>query len=297
MLKLEWLEAFVAFAEHRSFTVAARSLGLSQPALHVQVKKLSEALGVTLYRREGQRLALTADGKRVAAFGREVRARTRALADELTAGGRANPVVLCAGAGAYLYLLGEGLRSFVARGGAPLKLLTRDREGTLEAVRGGEAQVGVASLEVLPDDLDARPLTDVGQVLVLPEAHPLARERRVRLTDLAGARLVVPGPERPHRVALARALLEAGVPWEVAVEANGWELMLRFVELGVGLAVVNACCRIPTGLAARPLAELPRQRYYVLRRPSALAHEGGAAARLASMLLEAGPAWQVTQAP
>ncbi len=293
MLKLEWVEAFVAFAEHQSFTAAARTLHLSQPALHVQVKKLSEALGVTLYRRRGQRLVLTADGERVAAFGREVRHRTRELASELGAGGRADPVVLCAGEGAYLYLLGEGIRGFLADGGAKLVLLTRDRDGTLEAVRGGEAQVGVASLEVLPDDLDARPLTEVGQVLVLPEAHPLAKARRVRLTDLAGTRLVVPGPDRPHRVVLARALQEAGVPWEVAVEANGWELMLRFVELGVGLAVVNACCRIPPGLTACPVEELPRQRYYVLRKPGAQAR--GAAARLASTLLAAGTAWKTPQ--
>ncbi len=291
MLKLEWLEAFAAFAEHQSFTRAAAALHLSQPALHVQVKKLAQALGVALYRREGQRLVLTADGRRVAAFGREMLGRTRELEDALTSSGPAAPVVLCAGEGAYLYLLGEGIQRFLAHGEAPLKLLTRDREGTLEAVRGGEAQVGVASLDVLPDDLDARPLTDVGQVLVLPAAHPLARRPHLGLTDLAGARLVVPGPDRPHRVALARALLEAGVPWEVAVEANGWELMLRFVELGVGLAVVNACCRIPAGLCARPLPELPRQRYHVLARPGARA--GGAAETLASTLCAAGAAWQV----
>jgi DNA-binding transcriptional LysR family regulator len=290
VLKLEWLEAFAAFAEHESFTRAAKALHLSQPALHVQVKKLSEALGVTLYRREGQRLVLTADGLRVAAFGREMRERTRELSDELASGSRGDPVVLSAGEGAYLYLLGEGIRGFLAGGGAPLKLLTRDREGTLSAVRGGEAQVGVASLDLLPGDLDAVPLTDVGQSLVLPEAHPLARKRRLRLADLAGARLVVPGPERPHRAALTRALSEAGVPWEVAVEANGWPLMLRFVELGAGLAVVNACCRLPKGLVARPIAELPVQRYHVLRRRGAPAE--GASARLAKMLVAAGGAWR-----
>ncbi len=290
MLKLEWLEAFAAFAEHQSFTRAAAAMHLSQPALHVQVKKLAEALGVTLYRRKGQRLVLTAEGRRVAAFGREVRERTRELEGELASGGRTDPVVLCAGEGAYLYLLGEGVRSFIAQGGAPLKPLTRDREGTLEAVRSGDAQVGVASLDVLPDDLDARPLTDVGQVLVLPRAHPLAKKRRVSLADLGGARLVVPGADRPHRVVLARALLEAGVTWEVAVEANGWELMLRFVELGVGRSGVNACCRIPAGLVTRPLPELPRQRYYVVRRKGAGAE--GAGERLATTLVAAGGAWK-----
>jgi DNA-binding transcriptional LysR family regulator len=290
MIKLEWLSAFTAFADHNSFTRAARSLHLSQPALHVQVKKLAEALGVTLYRREGQRLVLTADGRRVAAFGREVVDRTRELADALARGGRSDPVVLAAGEGAYLYLIGEGVRRFVAGGAAPLHLLTRDREGTIEAVRGGEAHVGVAAVDVLPHDLGARLLAEVGQALVVPAGHPLAAQRRIRLTDLAGARLVVPGPDRPHRVTLTRALLEAGVPWQVAVEANGWELILRFVELGVGLAVVNACCRVPPGLVARPVPELPIQRYHVLCRKGAPAE--GPAAALAEALLAAGGTWK-----
>jgi DNA-binding transcriptional LysR family regulator len=142
----------------------------------------------------------------------------------------------------------------------------------------------------VPLGLDARPLTDVGQALVLPVKHPLARKRRIRLADLAGTCLVVPGHDRPHRQLLARALGDAGVPWEVAVEANGWELILRFVELGVGLAVVNDCCRLPRGLVARPLAELPRQRYFVLRRKGA--PPTGASAQLARTLLAAGTAWR-----
>jgi DNA-binding transcriptional LysR family regulator len=292
MLKLEWLEAFVAFAEHESFTRAALALHLSQPALHVQVQKLGEALGVPLYARRGQKLALTADGRRVAAFGRELIGRTRELTMELHDGSRHAPVVLSAGEGAYLYLIGEGIRAFLALGGAPLTLLTRDREGTLDAVRGGEAHVGVAALDVLPSDLEAAPLADVGQVLVVPAAHPLAKKRAVRLPDLAGARLVVPAADRPHRALLARALGDAGVPWEVAVEANGWPLMLRFVELGVGLAVVNACCRLPAGLVARPVPALPRQRYHVIRRRAG----EGSAAQLVEALLAACAPFRVSPA-
>ncbi|MFT3768904.1 MAG: LysR family transcriptional regulator [Minicystis sp.] len=286
MLKLEWLEAFVAFADHENFTRAAAALHLSQPALHVQVQKLGEALGVPLYQRRGQKLTLTADGRRVAAFGRELLGRTSELVAELHAGSHHAPVVLAAGEGAYLYLVGEGIQAFLAHGGAPLSLITRDREGTLDAVRGGEAHVGVAALDVVPDDLDARPLADVGQVLVVPAAHPLAKKRSIRLTDLAGARLVVPGAERPHRGLIARALQDAGVKWEVAVEANGWPLMLRFVELGVGLAIVNACCRVPDGLVARPVPALPRQRYHVFRRRGGKGD--GAAARLVEVLITGG---------
>lgn len=62
-------------------------------------------------------------------------------------------------------------------------------------------------------------------------------------------------------------LQSAGVDWEIAVEANGWDLMLHFVELNMGLAVVNECCRIPRGLIARPLPELPSIPYHVFGIP------------------------------
>ncbi|KYF96216.1 transcriptional regulator [Sorangium cellulosum] len=290
MLNLDWLGAFVVFSEHLNFTRAARALHVSQPALHAQIGKLGEALGVTLYQRRGQRLELTADGRRVAAFGREVGERTRSFLDVLRHGESREPVVLCAGEGSYLYLLGEGIRAFTARAVAPLRLLTRDREATLDAVVAGEAHLGVAPLEGAPDGLAAGRLTEVEQVLVVPEAHPLARKRRVHLRDLEGARLVVPGPGRPHRAALAQALLSAGVRWEPAVEANGWELMLHFVRLGVGIAVVNACCGLPRGLVARPLPELPRKVFYVVHRRGVDLQGGPAALRDA--LLAHGAAWQ-----
>ncbi|HBQ14955.1 MAG TPA: transcriptional regulator, partial [Myxococcales bacterium] len=72
---LEWLRAFVVFAEHLNFTRAAEALHLSQPALHVQVKKLGEQLEVTLYERRGRALVLTDEGREVLAFGRELLAR------------------------------------------------------------------------------------------------------------------------------------------------------------------------------------------------------------------------------
>ncbi|WP_437758218.1 LysR family transcriptional regulator [Sorangium sp. So ce1389] len=290
MLNLDWLGAFVVFSEHLNFTRAARALHISQPALHGQIGKLGEALGVALYQRRGQRLELTADGKRVAAFGREVGERTRSFLDVLRNGESREPVVLCAGEGSYLYLLGEGIRAFTARAAAPLRLLTRDREATLDAIATGEAHLGVAPLEGTPDGLAADRLTEVEQVLVVPHAHPLARKRRIKLQDLEGARLVVPGPSRPHRALLAQALLSAGVRWEPAVEANGWELMLHFVRLGVGVAVVNACCRLPRGLVARPIPELPRKVFYVVRRRGGELQ--GAPAELRDTLLAHGAAWQ-----
>lgn len=250
-LDLALLPTFIAFAETLNLTKTAERMHLTQPAVHMQIKKLEEELGVPLYRRAGRGLELTAHGVQLSRFARETGARTAGFLAELRGEGKSEPVVLAAGEGAYLYLLGPAIRGHRSR----LTLLTRDRDGMLEAVRSGEAQLGVAALDGTPEGLLSHRLTTVEPVLVLPRSHPLGRKRRVRLRDLAGSRLIVPPAGRPHREAIAAALRRARVPWEIAVEASGWELMIHFVAMGMGLAIVNGCCRLPRGLCARPLDE------------------------------------------
>ncbi len=53
----------LAVARHRNISKAAASLFISQPALSLQMKKLEEELGVSLFRREPQGVQLTAQGE------------------------------------------------------------------------------------------------------------------------------------------------------------------------------------------------------------------------------------------
>ncbi len=151
--------------------------------------------------------------------------------------------------------------------------------GAIDALRSGEAHLGVGSFSSLPHDVLAMPLVEIGSCVVMPSAHRLARKRTVALSDLAGEALVVPPAGRPHRTALAQALETAGVTWRVAAEASGWDLMLHFAALGVGLTVVNDFCRIPRGLVARPLRGLPGVRYSLLSRRGARLGAGALALR------------------
>lgn len=284
ILDLDALRSFAVFADRLNFTRAAEALHLSQPSLHVKIRKLADVLGVPLYRRTGRRLELTEAGRRTAAFGREMDERSASFQRELAAGADDAPVVLAAGEGAYLHLLGPALRRFARGAPGRLRLLTRDAEGAVDDVRSGKAHLGVASLEGAPEGLETRELARVRPVLAMPVRDPLARRAEVTLADLDGRALVVPPPGRPHRAVLARALQSARVSWTAAVEAGGWALMLEFVRLGVGLAVVNGFVELPRGVAARPLRGLPDVVYHLFHRPGA-AREG-AAARLKRTLLE-----------
>lgn len=284
MLRAEWLEAFIAFAERLNFTHAAKTLHLSQPALFVQISKLGEALGVPLYTKQGRQLGLTDAGRRLLAFAREQRDRDGEVVSELRTGRSRATVTLAAGTGSFLYILGPALREFLRLSPARLRLLQRERPGTVEAVKSGEAQLGVAAFDAIPDELEPQLLTRVPQLVVMPRQHALANRRRLKLRDLEGLSLIVPPVGQPQRATLEQALSSAGVRWQPAVEATGWTLVLRFVELGLGLTVVNGCCEIPRGLVARPLGELPAVSYYLVSRQGAT--PGVETRRLRNLILE-----------
>lgn len=259
-LDFDAVVSFAAFADAMNFSVAARQLHISQPALHVKVRKLGEQLDRSLYRRVGRSLELTEHGEAIARYGRQLRASAAEVLGQLS-GDVEQPVTLAAGEGAYLYLLGAGIGRFQHDTRLPLRLLSLDSDGSLAAVMGGKAQLGVAPLDVVPQALQSVVLTTVGQVLAVPSGHRLASRSRLKLKDLGGERLVVPPPGRPHRQMLGALLQSERVEWEVAMEANGWELMLSFVAMDLGSAVVNACCRMPEGVVAVPLPELPSLHY------------------------------------
>ncbi len=275
--------SFAVFADKLNFTRAAEQLHISQPALHMKIQELTAALGVPLYRKNGRQLELTEQGKRVARFARDINSRTQSFLHELETGNDKQQVILAAGEGAYLYILGDAIRDFLKQPNIKLKLLTLNRDEVIDAIQTGKAHLGVASLETIPEGFQSQLLTKSEQVLVMPRKHSLAAKKRIRLNDLAGMKLIVPPADRPHRQTLAAALQSAGVPWEVAVEAAGWELMMHFVKLGLGVAVVNSICDIPTGLVARPLNELPRIHYHIFHLSGSA--NSGSVAELKKLLL------------
>lgn len=260
MIDSDQLEAFRVFAEHLNFTRAARVLHLSQPALHTKIQRLSDALGVALYVREGRTLRLTSHGVATLAHARAAFEQDARFAERLQGGGQARTLVLAAGEGALLYLLGPAIQAWAA----PIRVLTRDGPGAVDAVASGLAHLGVCAGDSVTGVV-ATPLVDVGAVVMMPADHALAQRRTVEPADLEGARLVVPPPHSRHRDALERVLRNASVRWEPAVEAHGWPVMVHLAHLGLGLAVVNACCTAPPGMVARPFPALAAVRYWTVR--------------------------------
>ena len=265
-MKSDWLESFLVFSETLNFTRAAEMLHISQPALHVKIGKLSEYIGKPLYEKSGRNLILTPEGLQLQAFARDQLEQTQGFLQVLREGASKQEVSLSAGEGTLLYLLGNPLSAFMNESTVKLKIITGDHNQILKNVLSGEANIGVAPMESGHTDLECVHFTRVGQVLVLPKNHTLAKKRKVNLGLLNGEKLIVPPEGKPHRIMINRLLMDAQVEWTPAAEVTSWELMLRFVQHGMGLAIVNEYCSIPNGLVAKSLSQFPAIQFHLIKR-------------------------------
>jgi DNA-binding transcriptional LysR family regulator len=94
----------------------------------------------------------------------------------------------------------------------------------------------------------------------------LAARARLSPKDLDGVPLIVPPRPSPHRERLALAFAAAGAELAIALEASGWEVMLRLVRARVGAAIVNDFCDAPGGTRAVELRGLDAIEYRLVRR-------------------------------
>ena len=267
------LQAFGVFGELLNFTRAAKRLHISQPSLHAQIKKLEGELSVELYEKRGRELRLTSAGERVLAHARDCRDRDGRFRAELAGEPSETPLVLAAGEGALLYLLGHSLKVLGEAHGRRLQVLTRDAAQTIAAVKRGEATVGVTVTSSNHEGLASARLKLIGLMAVMPKSHPLAKRSSVTFPALSRTPIVSAPRGYPHRLTLEQQFATNSADLDVAVEATGWESMVHLASLGLGVALVNDFCRVPKGCVGLPVKGGPKVEYRLLRRAGQMSEE------------------------
>jgi DNA-binding transcriptional LysR family regulator len=264
-MQLDDLEAYSLFAECLNFTKAAESLSISQPALHVKIRKLGENLGTSLYVKTGRKLTLTQSGKELARYARETLNNHQRFLSSLKGETGRSRVTLAAGSGSFLYLLGPAIRRFLADYQGELRLLRVNRKQALESLRLGQAELAVTVLAEPPTEFLGHLVSSIPTQLVVPEGHRFRRRKKISVSELAEEPLIVPPAGRPFRETLEACFSLAEVGLRVGLEAEGWELMMHFASLGLGATLVNGCCRVPTGCHSIKVEGLPVIHYFLLQ--------------------------------
>jgi DNA-binding transcriptional LysR family regulator len=246
---LAQLHAFVVLAEELHFGHAAARLGIAQPPLSQQIRRLEEKVGHPLFSRAAGRVALTPAGRELLPAAR------RALAD-LAAGlaaaravgdGRAGRLRIGFAASLALTVLPGLLRAFRQRyPEVDLDIREMTTAPQLTALR--ERTIDVGLLREPPEEepgLGFRTVLSEPFTAVLPSAHPLATQRTVPLAGLADSPFVLlpraAGPRLYDRITGLCAA--AGFTPRIAQHAVEWQTVCALVETGLGVSLAPASIR------------------------------------------------------
>ena len=276
--RLKPLRAFCQTARLGSVSRAAEALFLSQPAITLQLQALEREFGVPLFERSGRRLVPTREGETLYELARPLVDGLDALPEafrQQTHGKDAGELNIAANSTTILYLLPKLIAHFRAEHpDVRLVLHSAITADGADLVRDNVVDLTFGSMVDVPADISYAPIYSFGQVLITPLGHPLAQLSEPTLSDIAEHALVLP-PKRHVTMRLVDQVFQRSrVPYHVALEVGGWEVIKQYVAMGMGISIISSVCLNEADrqvLATRPLDKLfPPRSYGVIMRKGKL---------------------------
>jgi DNA-binding transcriptional LysR family regulator len=253
------LAAFCAVVERKSFSQAAERLGVTQPAVSLQIRSLEQRLGRQLLDRSGRRVEPTEAGRRLYASAQRVLAAEEHLLEELDAddegaitgtlelgastgpGGTVVPLLLC-----------EFQEQHPDMG---VRLTVSDTQTVVDRVAGRELELGIVGAGRRHRGVAFEPFFSDEVVLACPADHRFAG-KTVSLDDLKGKKLIVMQDGAGVRQVIEDELRKAGMrlrDLDVRLELGLQESVRSAVVAGHGIAFISRLA-IEADLAAGRIA-------------------------------------------
>lgn len=239
MIDLTWLRYFLVVAESGSFSQAARTLGVSQPTLSVQVARLEEELGTSLLRRHSGGVEATAAGLRLIASADRLLSSVAELEREVRAVSSAPEGALRVATvpSVGTYLLPTVLDRFLKR--HPLvkpSLVYQLSTEALEELEHGRTDLVVIAATSHPPTAEAVRLGEDPLVLACGPGHRLWGRKLVKPRELEGERFVGLEAGSPSARLVEHFLGHHKVHVTWGARATEVTALAQLVRIGFGLA-------------------------------------------------------------
>jgi len=286
---LNQLEVLMAVAQEKSFSRAADTLGRTQPAISQAIRRLETEIGEPLFDRSSKDGTLTAAGRVLYDLAQQMlnlRQHAHISIKELKDVHRGK-LTISANEYTVMYLLPiipffrarhphikiEVKRSLASR--IPSEILGRDVEIGIVSFKPSDS--AVSALTVMTDEL----------ALIVTPDHPLAQKKVVSVRELGAESFIAHNVPSPYRERVVRTFEKYKTPLNISMELPTLESIKRFVEEGMGVALVprlTALTEIERGqIVAVNVREMKFERklYVVFRKDASLSHAARAFLNLA----------------
>ena len=262
MLNLHELNVFIEAALAQNFSVAARRLYLSQPAVSLHIRNLERQLDVQLFERRGRKIALSEAGRVMLPLAQDAVQRVKRI-EETIAGLHgmvmgALRIACTTTAGKYILpRLVFGFRRLYPEVRVSISIVTR--EAGAEALLAGQAEIALFSALPSKADLEFRPFLQDHVVLITPPNHEWADGRTIQPADLLETPFIqresTAGTHEMLVEELAAHGLDIAKMQTVLTLANA-EAIEMSVEAGLGAAFVSRLAA-ERGLLLGRVVEVP----------------------------------------
>ena len=219
---------------------------LSQPSISLLIKSLEKDLGNPLFRRNGPHIALTGHGNILLELALPLVEGMETL-NELyhercnhSVGGR---LTIAANDAASLYILPPYIKHF--RQTYPKTELVIDNvsENTgINRLHNDSTDFLFGSLFDVPAEIIFIPTRACYSILVTALDHPLASQKNISIRDIGQYDQILPGYDHPSRKIINHVFLQHGTDFSVALEVSDPEAIKKYVEMGIGIAIVPSIC-------------------------------------------------------
>jgi DNA-binding transcriptional LysR family regulator len=235
------LDLFIAVAEERNLTRAARLKHLAVSAISKRITELETQAGSPLLLRNARGVELTPAGQSLLFYARQVKQTLEQLDHELGdyATGVKGHIRIHAITSALAQFLPADVARFVSLY-PQIKFDIEERVGSavVRAVADGRADLGIIAMQTASQGLEITPYRQDELTLVVAAGHPLAARKAVRFVEALEHEFVGPHLESSMHTLLTAEAAQLGRVLKLRIRISSFDCMCRMVSAGLGLAIL-----------------------------------------------------------
>lgn len=239
------LQVFYTVAKVLSFTKAAETLHMTQPAVTFQVKQLEEFFNTRLFDRTHNKITLTEAGKIVYDYAEKIldhyekmNSEVRELTGEVT-----GSLLIGASTTIAEYMLPNLLGAFKKQfEDVNIRLQVGNTDAIVAMVENNMIDLGVVEAPVYNKNLEVEVCRLDEMVLIVPEGHPLSNRDKISVEDMRKYRYISREEGSGSRSVIDNYIREQGLSYSdlnVVMELGSPEAVKMAVESDVGIAIVS----------------------------------------------------------
>ncbi|MEM7258028.1 MAG: LysR family transcriptional regulator [Pseudomonadota bacterium] len=240
------LRAFCQTAKAGSISKGAARLQLSQPSVSLHIQALERELDILLFERRGPRIRLTPAGELLLELAEPLVEGMDNLVDNFSSAVsevKAGPLDIAAGESTLLYILPELTKRFMDTfPNISVRLHNVTGRDGMTMMREDTVDFAIGAMDEVPEDLTYYPIYNYDPILIVPLNHPLAEKQQITLEDISQHGFILPPRSLSTLNQIDAIFRDNSLSCQVVLEVGGWEVIKRYVELGLGISIVTSFC-------------------------------------------------------